>query len=305
MVDNPPMKTRKTSALFVAGCMFCAMAVADDTLYPPIKGQGDDKAPTLPGRPMGNKLFYLPTHDEPATPATWGYRYRQVELTSKDGTRLHGWWIDSKNKPASGTVVFSHGNAGSMGHHLGFVMWLAQAGYDVLIYDYRGYGRSHGSTTRKGIVEDARAALEYAGNQPAGRDPRIISYGHSLGGAKSVSAIAQGKTNNLRAVITDASFASYREMALIIGGRLAADLVSDELSPVHEVAKISPLPLLIIHGKKDPVVPFSQGIKLYRAAAKPKTMFRVDGGLHGDSLLRNQGEHRKKMLKWLEKILKD
>jgi len=256
-------------------------------------------APSMPGKPIGNTLFYLPTRDEPATPASWGYRYRQVAINSRDGTRLNGWWIESRIQPVRGTVVFSHGNAGSMGYHLGFVMWLAKAGYDVLVYDYRGYGRSGGQIERKGMVEDVRAALSYAGNNGRRSKLPVISYGHSLGGAKSVAAIAEGRTPNLQAVITDAAFASYREMALIIGGRLAADLVSDELSPVEGIARISPLPLLVIHGKRDPVVPFSQGLKLFKAAEQPKTMFEVGEGSHGDCLSRDQGAYRKRMLEWL------
>jgi hypothetical protein len=179
-------------------------------------------------------------------------------------------------------------------------MWLANSGYDVLIYDYRGYGRSQGSPDRTGMVQDARAALDFAGNQSGAGKHMVISYGHSLGGAKSIAAIAQGKTPHLRAVITDATFASYREMALIVGGRLAADLVSDDYSPVAQVSKISPLPLLVIHGMQDPLVPFSQGMKLYRAAEKPKTLFEVKQGMHGDCLSRDMGAYRKLTLEWIE-----
>ena len=149
-------------------------------------------------------------------------------------------------------------------------------------------------------MQDARAALEYGGKRAKAKGLPVISYGHSLGGAKTVTAIAEGKTPQLRAVVVDAAFASYREMAMVMGGRLAADLVSDELSPVDQVAKISPLPLLVIHGKKDPVIPVDQGRKLYEAAQKPKTLFEVENGDHGDSLWRDQGAYRKKMLLWLE-----
>lgn len=295
------MKHQKSIALLMAGWIACSGVVhADDSAH--LEFPEVAKAPILPGKPL-NRLFYFPTRDQPATPKQWGHRFRQVEITSEDGTKLHGWWIESKVEPVIGTVVFSHGNAGSIGHHLGFVTWLATAGYEVLMYDYRGYGKSEGKIERSGMVQDARAALEFAGNSGHNRNMPIISYGHSLGGAKSLAAIAGGKTKNLRAVITDATFASYREMAMIIGGRLAASLVSDELAPVDLVDKISPLPLLIVHGEKDPVVPISQGRKLFRAAEKPKTIFEVKDGHHGDNLWRDQGAYRKKMLEWLEKSL--
>ena len=296
------MKNLPSVAILMAGWMACTHAAPADEPKP-LEFPKVAKAPEMPGKPL-NRLFYFPTRDQPATPAKWGYQFKEVEIISKDGTKLHGWWIYSKVKPVLGTVVFSHGNAGSIGHHLGFVMWLASAGYEVLMYDYRGYGKSQGKPERAGMVQDVRAALEFAGLQRSIRKQPVISYGHSLGGAKSVAAIAGGKTDHLRVVVTDAAFASYREMAMIIGGRLAANLVSDELSPVDQIAKISPLPLLIVHGKKDPVVPFAQGEKLFKAAEKPKTLFEVKEGNHGDSLWRDEGAYRKKMLKWLEDSLK-
>lgn len=298
------MRTTKSYAILLAACMGCFPPLAaQDLKLPPVQQDEVHGKPGFLDKPLANKLFYLPTHDEPATPANWGHRYRQVNIISKDGTRLNGWWIESKTQPSRGTVVFSHGTAGSMGHHLGFVMWLAKAGYDVLMYDYRGYGKSQGNTDRLGMVQDAHAALVFAGTQNKAIDHKVISYGHSLGGAKSVVAIAENKPAKVRAVITDATFASYRDMALVLGGKLAADLVTDELSPVDEIAKISPLPLLIIHGNKDPVVPLAQGQKLFEAAKKPKTMFKVKEGGHGNNLWRDKGAYRKKMLEWLEETL--
>lgn len=260
---------------------------------------------TLPPatRSVADSLFYLPTRDEPATPETWGYRYRPVDFASADGTRLHGWWIASQAEPVRGTVVFSHGNSGSMGHHLGFVLWLTRAGYEVMMYDYRGYGRSEGRAERQGMIEDARAALLYAATRGSRPDQPLISYGHSLGGAKSLVAIAEGKIKNLRAVVVDSTFASYREMARIMGGRIAEAMVSDGGSPLEAVARISPLPLLVIHGRLDPVVPYSQGLKLFRAAEEPKTLFEVRKGHHGNCLSRDNGAYRKRMLEWLEEQL--
>ena len=89
------------------------------------EGKPSDQAKDLFGGGNTNRFFYFPTHDEPATPATWGFRYENVDFKSTDGTNLHGWFIPSRAKQPKGTVVFSHGNAGSLGYHLGFVMWLA------------------------------------------------------------------------------------------------------------------------------------------------------------------------------------
>lgn len=253
----------------------------------------------LLGEGGGNQLFYLPTRDEPATPASWGYDYENLSFQSADGTPLHGWFIPAKRKSALGTVVFSHGNAGSIGHHLGFVLWLAEAGYHVMMYDYRGFGKSGGSVDRRGMVDDVKAAFAHAARRP-GVNPRLlISYGHSLGGAKSVTALGETPVRGLRAVVIDGAFASYQAMARAIGGQLGESLVTDELAPKDYINKLSPVPLLVVHGTRDEVVPVAQGRQLYQAARQPKTLFEVKAGRHGDALSRDDGAYRKRMLDWL------
>lgn len=260
-------------------------------------------AEALLGRNGGNQLFYFPTHDVPATPKDWGFQFEEVRFRSKDGTALHGWFVPVQGKlkgKAKATVVFSHGNAGSIGHHLGFHLWLVDAGYNVLTYDYRGFGKSAGRVDRRGMLDDVRAAFDYVTIRSDVDPGRLVSMGHSLGGAKSLVALAEAPVRGLRAVVTDAAFASYQAMARQFVGEVGGNLVSDEWAPKDSVAKIAPLPLLIVHGTDDEVVPFAQGRQLFEAAQQPKTMFEVKGGRHGDSLLRNQGAYRLKLLQWLD-----
>ena len=256
------------------------------------------------GENGGNQLFYFPTHDEPATPASWGFNFDNVDFNSADGTKLHGWFVPARGAAAEGTVVFSHGNAGSMGHHLGFVLWLAEAGYNVLMYDYRGFGKSGGSVGRRGMIDDVKAAFAYAASRPDVDGRRLVSFGHSLGGAKSVTALGEAPVKGLCAVVIDGAFASYQEMARVIGGQLGASLVTDELAPNGFVQKLSPVPLLVVHGTRDEIVPVSQGRKLFENARQPKTLFEVKSGRHGDSLSRDQGAYRKRVLAWLSGVMK-
>ena len=256
------------------------------------------------GQHGGNQLFYFPTHDEPATPASWGFKFENVDFKSADGTPLHGWLIPKRGAVAKGTVVFSHGNAGSMGHHLGFVVWLVEAGYNVLMYDYRGFGKSGGHVDRRGMIDDVKAAFAYASGRRDLDAGRLVSYGHSLGGAKSVTALGESPVKGLRAVVIDGAFASYQAMARTVGGRLGESLVTDELAPKDYVGKLSPVPLLVIHGARDEVVPVSQGLQLFESAHQPKTLFEVEAGRHGDSLSRDHGAFRKRMLVWLDNAIK-
>lgn len=257
-----------------------------------IIGQGDT-----------NRFFYFPTRDQPATPDKWGFLYEDVHFKSADGTKLHGWFLKAKSNKPKGTVVFSHGNAGSLGHHLGFVMWLAEAGYQVFMYDYRGFGKSSGTLNRDGMVQDVKAAFLYVSGRKDVEPDRLISYGHSLGGAKSVTALAEMKPKGLKAIIIDGAFSSYQSMAKIVAGELGAELISDELSPKDSISKITDTPLLVVHGQKDQVVPFAQGKQLFDLANEPKTLFDVKDGTHGDALSRDAGAYRKKMLAWLDSVI--
>jgi uncharacterized protein len=267
------------------------------------EGKTNDQAKGLFGGGNTNRFFYFPTHDEPATPADWGFRFENVDFKSTDGTNLHGWFIPPRAKQAKGTVVFSHGNAGSLGYHLGFVMWLAEAGYQVFMYDYRGFGKSGGELDRRGMIEDVKGAFAYVGARKDVDARRLVSYGHSLGGAKSVAAIAEKRVEGLRAVVIDGAFASYQAMARVVGGDLGAKLITDEFSPKDFIGKISGTSLLVIHGDRDLVVPVSQGKQLFDLAKEPKTLFEVKDGGHGDSLARQNGAYRKRMLEWLDGVM--
>ncbi len=304
----------------ILGCSLAAatLAAAQTPAPPPVTAtdirallndpQGDlaKIARQMGGPNGGNQLFYFPTRDEPATPAMWGLKFENLTFESADGTPLHGWFIPAKNKPAKsakGTIVFSHGNAGSVGHHLGFCTWLAEAGYHVMMYDYRGFGKSGGAVDRRGMIDDVKAAFAHIRKRPDVDPNKLVSYGHSLGGAQSVTAIGESPVKGLRAIIIDGAFASYQAMARIIGGQLGASLITDELSPRDFVKKLTPIPLLVVHGTNDEVVPVSQGRQLYEAAGKPKTLFEVKSGRHGNALSKDDGKYRKRMIEWLDKAM--
>ena len=266
-------------------------------------GEPSELGKALLGGGNANRLFYFPTHDEPATPAKWGYRFENVDFKSTDGTDLHGWFMPAKVKVPKGTVVFSHGNAGSLGHHLGFVLWLVEAGYQVFMYDYRGFGKSGGKVDRHGMIEDVKGAFTYVTSRKDVDARRLVSYGHSLGGAKSIAALAERHVDGLRALVVDGAFASYRSMARVASGELGASLITDDFSPKDFIGKISGTSVLVIHGDQDPVVPISQGKELFKLAKEPKTLFEVKDGGHGDTLSRDNGAYRKRMLVWLDGVM--
>lgn len=280
-------------------------AVSIEDLLQDKGGQLSKLAQALLGKNGGDRLFYFPTRDQPYTPKKYGYKYEDVRFKSADGTALHGWFLPAHQgaKTAKGTIVFSHGNAGSIAHHLGFVDWLVVAGYNVLMYDYRAFGQSGGVLSRKGMIDDVQAAFAYVATRKDVDASKLISFSHSLGGAKTIASIGMKPIKGLRAVITDGAFASYKQMAEQKAGKVGSNITTDEFSAIQYVENISPVPLLVIHGTEDRMVPLSQGEALFKKAREPKTFFKIEGGNHTKALAKNDGEYRKKMLAWLDKVL--
>jgi len=274
-----------------------------DTLMQDRDGEVSRVALALLGDRDSDSLFYLPTRDQPQTPARWNFAYEDVNFKSADATPLHGWFLPARGANAKATIVFSHGNSGSLGHHLGFVMWLVEAGYHVFMYDYRGFGKSGGTVDRRGMIEDVQAAFRTVAARRDVDAGRLVSFGHSMGGAKSITALAESRPDGLRAVIADGTFACYQEMASVFAGDLGRNLTTNAWSPVAHVADLAPVPLLIVHGTHDEVVPFAQGQRLHGAAVKPKTFFKVEQGRHGNALARDNGAFRRKTLDWLEQVV--
>lgn len=263
-----------------------------------------DLAEMVLGKNGGNRLFYFPTENSPRDPSDFGLKFEDVFFDSEDGIKLHGWFL----KPAAGmktkgTVVYSHGNAGAAGYHVGFVTWFVRAGYQVLLYDYRGYGKSKGAVQRKGLLKDVRAALKYVSGRKDVDATRLISFGHSLGGAKSLAALGEQRVPGVRAVISYAGFASYKDMAKWVAGDAGARLVTDEFAARDWISRIAPVPVLIVHGSRDGTVPIQQGELLFKKAREPKTFYRIEGGGHIGGLAQNDGEYQKKILKWLDKVM--
>ncbi len=235
------------------------------------------------------QMFYQPDQTVYDTPDRHGLKYEEVIFQSKDGTRLSGWFIPAVGK-ANGTVIHFHGNAQNMTAHFGFVSWLPAQGFNLFVFDYRGYGKSTGNPNRQGVYEDALAALDYITARPDIDRNRLLVLGQSLGGANAIAAVASRPPGTVRAVASDSAFASYRG---IVRDKIAAIpllsffrtplshiLIGDRLSPENIVANIAPTPLVIIHGTDDPVVPYSHGQRLFALAREPKQLWTITEGGH-------------------------
>jgi fermentation-respiration switch protein FrsA (DUF1100 family) len=215
--------------------------------------------------------------------------YRDIFFRTTDGLKLHGWFLKSKEE-SKGTILFLHGNAENISTHVNNVLWLVKNGFDVLIFDYRGYGESEGRPTLKGVHIDAEAALDTLFNLPYTKKNRVIVFGQSLGGAIAVYTVANSShKDSVNALIIDSAFYGYRliareKLADLILTRLfkypLSFLVSDYYSPVKWIKSVSPVPVLIIHGDNDKIVPVHHSTMIFNEASAPKDIWILKGKGH-------------------------
>jgi len=236
-----------------------------------------------------NGVFFIPYRANVQTPKQLGLAYEDVYFQAGDGTPLHAWFLPAESK-ALGTILFLHGNAENISTHIMSVRWLPARGFNVFLLDYRGYGASGGAASLSGAQEDMDAALRTLLARKDVDPDGVVVFGQSLGGAIAIHNVAHSPyRRHIRALVVESAFASYRQ----ITHEKLADFwltwplqwplswtVSDEYSPSAAVAGVSPIPLLIIHGDRDPIVPPHHGQRLFDLAREPKQLWVIPGGRH-------------------------
>lgn len=256
--------------------------------------------------------FYNPSQQSYATPEERGLRYEEVNFSSGDGTRLYGWFIPARGR-RHGTIAYFHGNTKNVSGHLRYVEWLPDHGYDVFLFDYRGYGRSAGNPAPQGVHDDCVAALGYLRGRTDVDQQRLVVFGQSLGGNYALSALADVPRQGIRAAVIEGAFASHREIAkdkiagypMPEGARswLVDFLVGDRYDAIGALKRIDDIPLLLIHGSDDDVVPYRHAQLLYAAAQGQRQLWTVTGGRHLDTFVYRQDPWRRKLIEYLDAAL--
>ena len=198
-----------------------------------------------------------------------------VWFNSADGARLNGWFFESQSGPEIATIIFFHGNGGNIKN----VGWMGQRfakqGFDVLLFDYRGYGASDGvASAESDLYADGDAAVAFVINQKKARPERIVLYGQSLGTAVVADVASRGKFG---AVILESGFSSASSVAntaLPWLPRFLHFLGKNRFESGRKVTNVR-APILIAHGDPDWTIPTSEAHLLFASANEPKKLLIV------------------------------
>ena len=231
------------------------------------------------------RMMFFPDAQIRSTPADVGLSYEEVWLPVAGG-QVHGWWIPNKDNSENivlerPVVLYLHGNGSNLGDLVHRAQQFNQLGCDVMAIDYRGYGRSSGPfPSEQRVYADADAAWRYLTEQQQISARKIVIYGQSIGGAVAIDLAAEQP--EAAGLIVEGSFTAMRDMVKhqkslpFIPVNLLLTQRFDSLSKVRSLE----MPLLLIHGTADEVVPVGMSQVLYDAAPKEKTRILIEGGGH-------------------------
>ncbi len=236
--------------------------------------------------------IYFPDNNVHRTPAGVELEYRDTNLKAEDGTKLHGWYIPYKNSEK--ILIYFHGNAGNISHRLERLKLLNSLKLNVFIIDYRGYGKSQGKPTEKGLYKDARAAYRHVKETLNFCSENIVIYGKSLGGNVAIDLAADIDEGIL---ISESAFTSALEMGELVlpfVPRFLLELfVTVDYNASRRIKKVIQ-PKLIIHSREDQVTPYFMGEKLFEIAPEPKKFHSMRG--------RHNQTSRRELINWLKCI---
>ena len=227
------------------------------------------------------RLIYFPYRELDMTPDQLGLRCDDLSLTAEDGVRLHGWFFPYEDSKF--TVLVFHGNAGNISHRLDRVLLMqSKIHTGVLLFDYRGYGKSEGRPDEQGTYRDGRAAYRYLTRDLGIQDDRVVLFGESLGAAVAVQLALERAG---RALVLESAFTSLPDVGRVHYPFLpVAKLVRTRYDNLEKIPSIG-MPILILHGQRDRTVPFEHGRRLYEAAKEPKRFFTIEGAGHNDTFI--------------------
>ena len=224
-----------------------------------------------------NRLLFMPTSGFMQTPESVGVTAQDVWIETEDGVKLHAWYFPPEESDR--VIVLSHGNAGNISYRIDIARTLLDAGAAVLMYDYRGYGKSEGRPSEKGLYKDITAFTEHLKSEKGYPEQNIYMYGRSLGAA--VAAYAATKYD-LGGLVLDSAFKNLRAMVSDVYPFVPSSLARYEFPTETYLRQLEGMPVMIMHSPDDEIVGYHNGQYLYEIANEPKQFVELRGG-HNDN----------------------
>jgi pimeloyl-ACP methyl ester carboxylesterase len=245
-----------------------------------------------------NRYLFHPYKQIVATPASIGLAYEDVYFTADDGVRLNGWWVPAL--PSRGTVLFCHGNAGNISFLLDTIRIFNQLKLNVLVFDYRGFGRSGGRPSEEGTYRDVAAAWAYLVGPGKIAPGTIAVIGRSLGGPIA-AWLCQIRTPG--ALVLESTFTRAVDVALFHYRMAPAELLfGNTYNTIGYLARVR-CPVLVVHSPEDEIIPYKLGEKLFRAI-RIHGEFLLIHGSHNSGFMDSLNTYISGLERFLSKCLK-
>lgn len=226
-----------------------------------------------------------------------GLGVEDVWLSTSDHVKLHAWWIPAKG--ATYTFLSFHGNASNLANRADVYRFLHQIPVNLLAVEYRGYGKSEGSPSESGLYKDAQAGYDYLAGQRIGAD-RIVSFGQSLGTAVATNLASRNAVAALvlEAPFPSASVAARRAFWFLPGISL---FLHGQLGTAQSIQRVR-APVMVIHCRQDPVIPFDLGQKVFADAHQPKTFLAIDAPCHEEASIYSPEKYKGALTAFIESL---
>lgn len=248
-------------------------------------------------RYLERRSIYFPMRQIEYTPNEVGLIYEEIFFKTEDDVDLNGWFIPAEE--AKYTILFLHGNAGNISHRFEKIRIFHDLDLNVFIFDYRGYGKSKGSPSERGLYLDAKSAYDYLKSKEGISKDTIILFGESLGGSVAIDLAGR---EGIKAIIVESTFSSAKDMAKRIYPFIPQFFITSNFDSVKKIKDIR-VPKLIIHSVDDEIVPFDLGQKLFEIAPSPKTFLKIRGG-HNTAFLDSEVEFKKGISSFISSLTK-
>ena len=203
------------------------------------------------------------------------FNYQEVFIDVEENIKLKSWFI-KKNLKNFKTIIFFHGNAGDLTNRIHKLNELNKLDVNILLISWRGFSGNLGKPTEKNLYQDAKKSVKWL-NKFGIEKKNIILYGESLG---TGVATELGQDNSFAGIILESPFTSIADAAKIYYPYLPIDLlIKDRYDSLKKIENIR-IPILVMHGKKDDVVPFKMGVELFERANQPKYSYFSENDDH-------------------------